>query len=150
MSKYEQAIRIMEDRFAKDSIISLATMKDGKPHVRAVDGYYEDGAFYVVTYEKSNKMRQIMENPLVAICGEWFSGHGIGKNYGWVMEEENAPIMEKLRREFGVWYGNGHVDEDDEHTCLLKIELTSGEVIDHSRSQGHLWYDVDFQQKLAK
>ena len=150
MNKYEQAIKIMENRFAKDSIISLATMKEGKPHVRAVDGYYEDGAFYVVTYELSNKMKQIMDNPLVAVCGEWFSGHGIGKNLGWVMEDENAPIMSKLRQEFGVWYDNGHVDEEDENTCLLKIELTSGEVIDHERTQGHIWYDVDFEQKIAK
>ena len=68
---------IMKERFGKDQIIAIATVQDGKPYVRNVDGYYEDGAFYVITYALSNKMKQIEENPHVAISGDWFTAHGI-------------------------------------------------------------------------
>ena len=33
--------------------------ENGMPCVRNVDAYYEDGAFYVITYALSNKMKQI-------------------------------------------------------------------------------------------
>ena len=51
--------RIMIERFEKDNIIALATVENGMPCVRNVDAYYEDGAFYVITYALSNKMKQI-------------------------------------------------------------------------------------------
>ena len=53
---------IMDERFGKDNIIALATVKNGEPYVRNVDGFYQDGAFYVITYALSNKMKQIEEN----------------------------------------------------------------------------------------
>ena len=67
---------IMAERFGKDSIIALATAEDGIPHVRNVDAYYESGSFYIITYSLSNKMRQIAQNPVVAIAGDWFTAHG--------------------------------------------------------------------------
>lgn len=45
---------IMDEMFGKDNIIALATIKDGEPYVRNVDGFYQDGAFYVITYALSN------------------------------------------------------------------------------------------------
>lgn len=74
---------IMNERFGKDNIIAIATVKDGKPYVRNVNGFYEDGAFYVITYALSNKMKQIEENSQVAISGDWFTAHGTGINLGW-------------------------------------------------------------------
>jgi uncharacterized pyridoxamine 5'-phosphate oxidase family protein len=38
--------------------------------VRTVNSYYEDGAFYVVTYALSGKIKQIQKNANVAVCGE--------------------------------------------------------------------------------
>lgn len=67
----EQAERIMAERFGKDTVLPLATVEDGIPYVRNVNAYYEDGAFYVITYALSNKMRQIRETPTVAIAGGW-------------------------------------------------------------------------------
>lgn len=57
--------QIMKERFGKDNVIALATVQDGVPHVRNVNAFYEDKAFYVITYALSAKMRQIDENPLV-------------------------------------------------------------------------------------
>ena len=57
MNLPEEAKRIMKERFGKDTVLSLATVEGGLPHVRAVNAYYEDGAFYVITHALSNKMK---------------------------------------------------------------------------------------------
>ena len=72
----KKAEGIMKERFGRDSVISLATAVSGTPYVRPVNAYYKGGSFYVITYALSRKMDQIKENDIVAISGEWFSGHG--------------------------------------------------------------------------
>ena len=124
MKQHEVTEAILTERFGKDSLMALATMDNGIPSVRTVDAVYIDGAFYVVTYALSGKMRQIAKNPVVAVCGEWFTAHGIGENLGHVLREENQSIMERRRTAFAAWYGHGHTNEADPNTCLLKIRLT--------------------------
>jgi len=97
-----EAQRIMNDRFNKDSLIALATVDGNTPQVRAVNSYYEDGCFYTITYALSNKMKQIAVDPTVAICGDWFTGHGIGDNLGWIRDEKNNDIASKLRAAFAA------------------------------------------------
>ena len=121
-----KALSIMDERFGHDVLISLATIDGDRPSVRTVNGFYEDGAFYTVTYALSNKMRQIQINPVVAVCGEWFTAHGIGENLGYVRDEKNEEMMSKLRAVFAKWYDNGHTDETDPNTCLLRVRLTDG------------------------
>ena len=130
---------IMNERFGEDNIIAIATVKDGMPHVRNVDGYYEDGAFYVITYALSNKMKQIEENPNVAISGDWFTAHGKGINLGWFCKDENKDIAEKLRKAFREWIDNGHNNFDDKNTCILCIRLTDGILFSNGKR-----YDIDF------
>ena len=130
---------IMNERFGKDNIIALATVKDGEPYVRNVNGFYEDGAFYVITYALSNKMKQIEENPHVAIAGDWFTAHGKGINLGWFGKEENKSIADKLRKVFHEWIDNGHNNFNDENTCILCIRLTDGILFSHGTK-----YNIDF------
>lgn len=130
---------ILTERFGKDSLIALATVSDGIPHVRTVDAVYIDGAFYVVTYSLSGKMQQIAKNPTVAISGDWFTAHGIGENLGHVLLPENQAVMEVLRSAFAAWYSNGHTNETDPNTCLLKIRLTDGVLFSNGTR-----YDVVF------
>lgn len=125
----EQANAVLTERFGKDSLIALATVQNGTPYVRAVDAYYMDGAFYCVTYALSNKMRQIERNPIVGLCGEWFTGHGRAENLGHVRREENRAMMDILRPAFASWYSLGHVNEEDPSTILLKIALTDGVIM---------------------
>lgn len=122
----ENTKKIMEKRFGHDTLLSVATISDNIPYVRIVDSYYENGCFYTVTYALSNKMKQIAANSSVAVCGEWFTAHGIGENLGWIKDESNKEIADKLRNAFSSWYGNGHVNEDDPNTCILRIRLTEG------------------------
>ena len=126
MKHCETTNTILTERFGKDSLIALATVEDGVPHVRTVDAVYIDGSFYVVTYALSGKMQQIAKNPVVAISGEWFTAHGVGENLGHVMLNGNKEVMDILRAAFAAWYDNGHTNEADPNTCLLKIRLTDG------------------------
>jgi len=144
MSKYDDANKVMTERFGHDCLISVATVDSTRPYVRTVDGYYEDGSFYIVTYTLSNKMKQIQAHPEVAVCGEWFTAHGFGENLGHVLHESNAAIMAKLREAFASWYSNGHVNESDPNTCVLRIRLTNGILYDNGQK-----YDVDFMNKTA-
>ena len=127
----EEAEAIMKERFEKDTVIALATAEDGIPYVRNVNAYYEDGAFYIITYALSNKMKQLEKNPVAAITGEWFTAHGKGVNLGWFGKKENREVAGKLRDAFHEWIDNGHNDFDDENTIILCIELTDGLLLSH-------------------
>lgn len=118
---------ILKDRFENDSLISIATVDNtGKPWVRIVDAIYIDGAFYTITNATTNKMKHINENPVVAICGEWLSGHGKAESLGYIRNEENKDLADKLRKAFASWYDNGHTNENDVNTIILKVTVTDG------------------------
>lgn len=130
---------ILLERFGKDSIIALATAIDNIPYVRNVDAFYENGAFYVLTHGLSGKMKQIKENPTVALSGEWFTAQGKGVHLGYFGKADNARIAEKMRDVFSAWIDNGHNDFDDINTCILRIELTSGILFSNGKR-----YEIDF------
>ena len=135
----KETARIMDERFGCDSLRALATVDEGKPYVRTVDAYYEDGAFYIVTYALSNKMLHIGKERSVAVCGDWFTAQGMGENLGHVKAECNAQIMAKVRTAFAAWYDNGHTNEEDPNTCLLRVRMTEGVLYYHGTR-----YDIDF------
>lgn len=155
MSKYEEGLKIIEETCGnnKDNVISLATIAtepsaDGNPIpvVRDVDGYFENGVFYVVTFANTNKMRQISQNKEVAISVhfEGFSGNGIGENLGWVLDPKNAELRSKLRTVFADWYDVAN-NEQDENCCILAIRLTKGTIM---KDHGAVRYDLDFVNKI--
>lgn len=134
-----EAEKILLDRFSKDSVIALATTADNRPYVRSVNSFYENGSFYVLTYGLSNKMKQIRQNPNVAISGEWFTANGTGVDLGYFGKAENAEIANKMRMVFSEWIDNGHNNFEDENTIILRIELTDGVLFSHGTR-----YDIDF------
>ena len=145
MNNYENAMNIMIERFGKDNLIAIATTDGERLYNRMVDAYFENGAFYVSTHALSNKIKQIDANPDVAVCAvDWFSGHGTGKNLGWVLEPQNAEIRSKLREAF-EWYDFAN-NEEDKNCCILEIHLTDGMLIkDHHAIR----YQIDFENKSA-
>ena len=156
MDKYTKGMAILEEKFGnyKDNVLGLATIAlesnaDGKPRpvVRDVDAFYEDGAFYVVTYAKSTKMQQIAQNEEVALAVNfgWFTASGIGENLGWVKKPENAEMRAKLRKAFVEWYEMAN-DENDEDCCILKIGMTNGVInLNHHETL----INMDFTNKTA-
>ena len=139
ISKETEAILL--ERFGKDSIIALATAIDNIPYVRSVDAFYEDGAFYVLTHGLSSKMKQIEQNQMVAISGEWFTAQGKGINLGYFGKIENSRIASKMKQAFSVWIDNGHNNFDDVNTCILRIELIDGVLLSHGTK-----YEIDFRK----
>lgn len=157
MDKYEEGLKLLNDQFGngKDNVISLATVSlelsetgNPKPCVRDVDALYENGAFYVVTYAKTNKVQQIEANEEVSIAVHFedFFSSGTGKNLGWVLQPQNAEIREKMRSAFSEWYDFAN-NEKDENCCIVAIYLKEGTLrINH----GEMFYHFDFVKKTAK
>ena len=139
MDMDKKAAEIMNERFGKDSLIALATVNGEYPAVRSVNAYYEDGAFYVIPYALSDKMKQMKKNPNISICGEWFTAYGKGENLGYFGKTENSGLAEKLRRAFASWIDNGHCNFEDENTIILKLALEEGVLFSHGTR-----YDITF------
>ena len=138
----DEARELMKERFGHDSLIALATVEDGLPHVRTVDGYYEDGSFYALVNGYTSKMRQIAKEPRVAVCGDWFTGHGVAEDMGWMLDPKNADIFGRIRAVFAAWYNNGHMDENDPASRILRIRMTDGVLFSHGTR-----YDIDFTEE---
>ena len=86
-------------------------------------------------------MKQIEENPVVALAGDWFTAHGRGINLGYFGKKENEGIAEQMRAAFSEWIDNGHNNFDDINTCILCIELTDGILLSHGTR-----YEIDFSK----
>ena len=128
----DKHIEILNKRFGKDSLIALATVdSDGTPWVRTVNAVFYGDSFYTITYALSKKMEHIKNDPTVAISGEWFSAHATAEDLGHIKLEENKEIADMLRSAFAAWYGNGHNNEDDPNTVILRMKITDGILFSH-------------------
>lgn len=136
----QKAQVIMNERFHRDALIALATTDGLCPSVRTVNSFYENGSFYIITYLSSNKIKQIERNPLVAVCGDWFTANGTAEIMGHILDEKNESIAKKMKNAFASWYYNGHINEADPNTCILCIHLTHGVLFSNGSK-----YDIDFQ-----
>ncbi|WP_346890769.1 pyridoxamine 5'-phosphate oxidase family protein [Clostridium sp. UBA3887] len=158
MSKYENAMKLMEERCGngKEEVIALATISlsssaDGNPRpaVRMVCAYYEDGVFYVSTDAKKSKMLQIEKNNQVSVCGlDCYEFQGTAENLGWVKDEKNAEIRAKFKKTFD-WFDEVG-DEDNPNSIVLRISLTEGTITDNEKKYGEHQYEIDFINKTAK
>ena len=142
MRMTQEIKELMRERFGRDSLIALATVEDGLPWVRTVNAYYEDGAFYVLVNAYTNKMRQIAQEPRVAVSGDWFTGHGVAEDLGWVLDPGHAALFGRVREAFAGWYHNGHMDENDPASRLLRVRMTDGVLFSHGTR-----YDIDFSRE---
>ncbi|MBR6700382.1 MAG: pyridoxamine 5'-phosphate oxidase family protein, partial [Firmicutes bacterium] len=92
----KKADKILHERFKSGKLVALATCHDDMSSVRAVNAYYENECFYIMTDASSGKMRELEMNTKVALCGELFNGHGVAENIGHVLKEEHAELMKTL------------------------------------------------------
>lgn len=144
ITTYEKGLNIMEELFAKDYQFALATSNDNIPCVRFVDTFYNNGAFYVVTYAKSRKIKDIEKNPEVSLCNKLYRFNGAAYNIGHPLSEENYSIRKKLIEVFEPWYF-AHNNENDENMCYVKIELKQGFFY-----KDNMGYKVDFEKRKAE
>jgi hypothetical protein len=89
MNKYDEAMKLLDEKLGnKDGLISLSTIAlepgaDGKsrPAARIIDAYYEDGAFYTVTYATSARCGRLRKTRSCRLHPRGkLHGHGIGEN----------------------------------------------------------------------
>lgn len=137
----KDALKVMNERFGKDNVVTLGTTNGDYPAIRCVNAYYEERAFYVITYALSNKMKQIIKNPNVSVCAEWFTARGKGVNLGYFGKTENKEIADKLRKEFAEWIDNGHSNLEDENTIILKVNLEDAVLFSYGTR-----YEINFKE----
>lgn len=138
--KLQKDIEMLNERFGKDTLLSLATIDGNRPTVRIVDAYFEDGSFYTIVDARSEKMKQIEQNPVVGVCSnEYFSAHGVVSNLGHIYSDENLELAKKLKVVFAKWWNNGHSDYNDINTIVLQIKLTDAVFFDFETR-----YIIDF------
>ena len=158
MSKFENAMKLMEERCGndKEELIAVATISltpdaagNPRPAARMVCAYYEDGAFFISTDAKKNKMLQIEKNNNVSVGGlNWYTFQGTAENLGWVKDEKNAEVRAKFKKIFD-WFDEVG-DEDNPDSIVLRITLTEGTIIDHEKKYGEMQYEIDLINKTAK
>ena len=144
MNVFEESLSVMTDLFAKDCLFVLATAKDNAPSVRTVDTFYDDGAFYIVTYGESQKAKEIESNENVSLCKHLYRFTGKARHIGHPLSPQNSGIRAKLIKVFEPWYFK-HNNEQDENMCYIRIELMRGFFFKDGKG-----YDVDFTERHAK
>lgn len=144
MTAFEESLKVLGELFKRDYQFALSTCQNNIPSVRFVDTYYDDNAFWIVTYAKSRKVVEINENKNVALCNKCYSFDGKAYNVGHPLKEENKDIRSKLIKAFEPWYFK-HNDEDDPNMCYVKIEIEHGFFY-----KDGMGYKVDFINKKAE
>lgn len=144
MTRYEKSLNVLAELFTKDYQFALATSNDNIPSVRFVDTFYDNGAFYVVSYAKSQKVKEIEKNSEVSMCNKLYRFTGIAHNIGHPLLEENHGIRRKLINVFEPWYFE-HNNENDKNMCYLKIELKQGFFY-----KDETGYKVDFENRKSE
>jgi len=144
MTTYDKSMVVLEELFSRDYTFVLATVQEDKPSQRVVDTYYSEGAFWIVTYGQSRKVKEIATNPNVALCNTFHAFSGKAYNAGHPLQESNKEIREKLIKVFEPWYF-AHNNEADENMCYVKVELEEG--FFHKEGVG---YKVSFTEMTAE
>lgn len=146
MSDYTESLKLMTELFGKDCEMALATAKGNVPTVRYVDTYYQDSSFYIVTDENSQKAKDILTNPHVALAIRACRFTGIAINIGHPLDASNQKIRETLIKAFEPWY-SAHNDETNSQMCFIKIEVNNGIF---GKEGSNNAYKVDFKNKIAE
>ena len=132
---------IMKERFGTERLITIATSENNIPYIRAVNAVYENGWFYFATLSNSSKMKQMEENPMTAVCGPWFNGHGIACHLGSASKDENKHIYELLQPSFESWIYEAKINVTDTEIVLCGIQMTKATLYVQSQR-----YDILFDE----
>lgn len=144
MNSFDESMIVMNELFGKDYQFALATTINDMPSIRFVDAFFDKGSFYIVTYDNTQKIKEINTNKNVSLCNEMYNFSGIAKNIGHPLDKKNHEIRKKLVKVFEPWYFI-HNDESDEKMCYIEIKVTHGFCY-----KDGIGYKMDFINKKAK
>jgi PPOX class probable F420-dependent enzyme len=112
----------------KNQKASLATLdKDGFPHVVAMNYFYRDGAFYMTSYGKAQKVVNIRRNPKVGLMVE--SGRVYNELQGVLVRghceiiEDPAQVQISWRRMGEVQAGKSGVPREATASMTKRVVL---------------------------
>lgn len=143
MDNYEIVMKLMEELFSRDYQFAMATTANNIPSLRFIDTYFDNGAFYAVTYANTNKVKEIAVNPNVALCSRMgYSFCGKAYNIGHPLLPKNSEIRSNLIKAFEPWYFKHNNEADD--ICILKIVPECGFI--HKDGIG---YEINFVNKTV-
>lgn len=134
MDMQKKAEALLTQRFAEEKLLALATAENNIPSVRQVNACYVDGAFYTLTARGSSKLRQIAQNPAIALSGHWFSGQGFAFDLGWAYAPENIELAKRLLPAFEGWLAEESLDLPKEAVHLLQLRLCRGRILDSGQA----------------
>jgi len=77
----------MKELFGKEYSFALATLLNNIPSVSLIDVFYDEWSFYVVTYQKSQKVQEIRDNEFVALANRLYKFNGQAFNIGHPLDE---------------------------------------------------------------
>ena len=121
---------LIEKRFNNtNKLIFLATSIDNTPYIRAMTPYYHEGSFYFISSLLSEKIKHIEINNKVALCGEWFNAQGLA--YIKVLKDLDKSLLNEIIALTGDWIKLGHVDLNDNNTCIIQVTLTEGYIVEN-------------------
>lgn len=143
VTEFERADEAMRRLFGRDTVMVLATYGEKGVTARSVNGYYKDGAIYIVSHALSQKAKDIAFSGDAALCSGLNGMKGRAKNLGHPLAGENAALREELKEVFCAFYGR-HVDEGDPNTCMFAVYLTSALLF-----EGGMKYIADYEHKTA-
>ncbi|CCV63774.1 conserved hypothetical protein [Alteracholeplasma palmae J233] len=119
-------IKIIEEKYSKDTVLLIATAKNNVPSVRCVDTFYYDGSFWIVTNLNCNYVKEVQYNEHVMIsdaghnrfwCKAFITGHPL--------DDKNKSIREIFMKVFHHWYKEVN-NEKLNSVCYIKVTPYKG------------------------
>lgn len=141
---WKRALGVMEENFGHVTEVSLASAADGEVAVRDVNAYYVDGKMYVLSKTSNTFMHHIAKCNKVGLCHGSHNMQGLARSLGHPLDESNAELRKKLKKEFSLNYGE-YVTESNPEMRIVEITITKAETFTR-----HHMYTIDFVNKCAE
>ena len=139
MTVFEKSVAVLGELFAQSSEFVLATVRGDVPAQRVVRAFYDDGAFWILTHARSNKVQEIEHNSSVSLCREFHVFSGSAHFMG---EEQTEPAL--WNRPAERWY---FIPSDDKAEEMGYLRVNVKRAFFHKDGVG---YKVDFAAQTAE
>jgi predicted PolB exonuclease-like 3'-5' exonuclease len=80
----------------------------------------------------------------VAICGEWFNGHGTALHLGKITDQKNHEIVKKVQNSFENWMNDGKIDSFNQEVVLMCVKLSKATLYNDGKRFDHKGTEPNF------
>ena len=122
----KRAKEVMQENFGHVMEMCLASCVDNNVTVRALNTYYNDGKFYVLSKASNSLIHDIATNPRVGLCYGSHNIYGTARSLGHPLEAKNASLRKLLKKQFSLNYGE-YVDENNPEMRIVEVAVTNAE-----------------------